>query len=81
MKLTKKELTKIISEVIDNHINEDYGWDIKRGKEQDALEDAIEMFGEKSILQQLVQAMGTSALSDNLSYIFRMNDYESPYLK
>ena len=60
---------------------DNYGWSIKRGKELDALEEFIDVFGEEETLNSLVQAMGSDALRENLEYIFRQNDFNSSYLK
>ena len=60
----------------------DYGWEIRRGKEFDALDEFVEYVGEKSALDQLAQAMGTDELGENLAFIFRQNDFsDSSYLK
>ncbi len=60
---------------------DNYGWEIQRGQEWDAYEDAREVFGDEGLLDALVRAMGDNELGENLAYIFRANDYRSPYLK
>jgi hypothetical protein len=62
-------------------VKEDYGWEIKRGKEWDAFEDALEMMGAEEMAVSLAKAMGTRELGKTLSFIFRNYDYQSPYLK
>ena len=62
-------------------LNEGYGWEIQRGKEFEAFEDAKEAFGAEALLDELALAMGTDQLGENLAYIFRNNDYQSPFIK
>jgi len=89
----KKEIIEITKEVQINEdtilevgdkfeiLNESYGWEIQRGKENDAFEDAKEAFGAEALLDELALAMGTDQLGENLAYIFRNNDYQSPFIK
>jgi len=62
-------------------IKEDYGWEIRRGKEWDAFEDAVDNFGADTVAEGFAGAMGTDELGENLSFMFRNWDYQSPYLK
>ena len=57
-----------------------YGWEIRRGKEWDAYVDALEMMGAEAMAHSLAKAMGNYELGEILAFIFRMNDYQSPYL-
>ena len=61
-------------------LNEDYGWEIRRGKEWDAFEDATDVFGAEEMAKSLALAMGDSELGEILAFIFRNYDYQSPYL-
>ena len=61
-------------------MSEDYGRKIRRGKEWDALEDYVDAVGADYALNSIARAMGDSELGETLAYIFRNEDYESPYL-
>jgi hypothetical protein len=74
--LEKGDRIQVISK-----IKEDYGWGIQRGKEWDAFEDALEVFGAERLVEELARAMETDDLGDTLSFIFRNWEYESPYLE
>ena len=74
--------TDVILEAGDQiQLKEDYGWEIQRGKEWEAYEDYKEMAGADQVADDKAQQMGTAALNDALSYIFRNWDYRSPYLE
>ena len=60
---------------------DNYGWEVQRGKEMDAFDDAMEMFGAEEMANSLAQAIGSDELGENLAFIFRNWDYQSPYLK
>lgn len=57
------------------------GVEVRRGEEWEAFEDALEVFGADTLVQEIVRALDTNELREVLSFIFRMHDYESPYLK
>lgn len=59
---------------ISRRVQESYK--IKRGKEWDAFDEALEIFGAESLLEQFAKAMGTNELSEMLGYIYQMNDIE-----
>jgi hypothetical protein len=61
-------------------VKEDYGWEIQRGSEWEAFEDALEVFGAEKLAEELARAMGNQELGENLAFIFRNWDYRSPYL-
>ena len=64
-----------------NEKNEDYGWEIIRGKEFEAFEEYVELVGEKHALDSIVRAMGTEELGNTLAFIFRNEDFNnSSYL-
>ncbi len=58
-----------------------YGWEIQRGKERDAFHDAMEMFGAKEMADSLARAISSDELGEYLAFIFGNLDYQSPYLK
>ena len=60
-------------------LNEDYGWEVSYDNIWNLYEDMKETFGTDELLESIVRAMGTYDLGDILTYICRMNDYESPY--
>lgn len=62
-------------------IKEDYGWEVSYDNIWNLYEDMKEYFGAEELLESIVRAMGTYDLGDTLTYICRMNDYESPYLE
>lgn len=63
-------------------LKEDYGWEIKRGKEWDALEEMIEIMGEKRALDSIARWMGTDDLGKAIAFIYRNNDIsDSQYLE
>jgi len=57
-----------------------YGWEIKRGKEWDAYEEALEIFGAESLVDQIAQAMRKDDLGETIAFIYRNNDIESEFL-
>ena len=61
-------------------LTEDYGWEIQRGQEYAALEDAIEVMGAEEVLNSLAAYMKTDELNAALGFIFKNWDYDSPYL-
>ena len=62
-------------------LKEDYGWEVSYDNIWNLYEDMKEAFGTDELLESIVRAMGTYDLGDILTYICRMNDYESPYLE
>ena len=62
-------------------LNEDYGWEVSYDNIWDLYEDMKESFGAEELLESIVKAMGTYDLGDILTYICRMNDYDSVYLE
>jgi len=57
-----------------------YGWEIKRGKEWDAYEEALEIFGAESLVDQIAQAMSKDDLGETIAFIYRNNDIDSEFL-
>lgn len=62
-------------------LTEDYGWEVKRGKEWDLLKLMIDTFGTEEILDNLAQALSRDELGDNLAYICRMLDFDNEYME
>lgn len=62
-------------------IKEDYGWEVSYDNIWNLYEDMKEAFGAEELLESIVRAMGTYDLGDTLTYICRMNDYNSQYLE
>ena len=58
-----------------------YGWTIKSDSVLDALEAAEEALGTEGLLDNLVNAMSTDELKENLEFICRMNDIEGDFLE
>lgn len=79
--MKKSELRKMIKEEIQNLTEENYGWQIERGKEWDAYEEALETFGAEKFANEMAKAMGSNELGETLEFIFRQWDYDSPYLE
>ena len=80
--MKRSELKTIIRLVKQEIIKEDYSWEIQRGKEWDAFEQARQVFGDETLLSQIAKAMGTDDLGTTLAFIFRNNDFtDSLYLK
>ena len=62
-------------------IKEDYGWEVSYDNIWNLYDDMKEYFGDEELLESIVRAMGTYDLGDILTYICRMNDYNSQYLE
>ena len=62
-------------------LQEDYGWEVSYDNIWDLYEDMKEAFGAEELLESIAKAMGTYDLGDILTYICRMNDYDSVYLE
>ena len=58
-----------------------YGWEISSDDAYDALMEYVDEVGAEKALDDLVLAMSHDELAANLEYIFRMNEFESQYLK
>lgn len=58
---------------------ESYGWVVEPDEAYEAYEFACEYFGKEDLDSQIVDCLSSDELSDNLAYIFRMNDFEEWY--
>ena len=63
-----------------SRIKEDYGWEVPDENVWDLYEEMKEAFGAEELLESIARALGTYELGQNLAYICRMNDFDSPYL-
>ena len=58
-----------------------YGWEIQRGRVQEAFEEFIEYFGQENAYEQVVETLSDDDLKEALEFVFRMNDFnDSSYL-
>lgn len=58
---------------------ESYGWVVEPDEAYEAYEFACEYFGKEDLDSQIVDCLSSDELSDNLAYIFRMNDFDEWY--
>lgn len=58
---------------------ESYGWVVEPDEAYEAYEFACGYFGKEDLDSQIVGCLSSDELSDNLAYIFRMNDFEEWY--
>lgn len=58
-----------------------YGWSIKYDCVDDALDTVKDVLGVEGLLDNLVMAMSTDELRENLEYICRMQDITGDFLE
>ena len=76
IRLTQKDLRKIVKESVENLLNEaeSGGWVVDTMEAQEAYNMAAEEFGNDELNAAIVRCMGDEVLAQCLAYIFRQYD-------
>ena len=77
MRLTEKDLNKIVKESVNRIIKEaeDGGWVVDSSEAQEAYDLAVQEMGEETINSAIVRCLGNETLAQCLAYIFRQYDF------
>lgn len=75
-KTVKSKLLKTKQSEVKKEAGESYGWVVNSEDAWDKLMLWEETVGAEQALRDLAKSMGDEELSDNLAYIFRMNDFK-----
>lgn len=77
IRLTQKDLRKIVKESVENLLNEaeSGGWVVETDEVDEAYNMAAEEFGTEELNAAIVRSLGDSVLAQSLAYIFRQYDF------
>lgn len=73
----EKYLKNLISESVKRALKEaeDGGWVVENHEVNEAMEMAIQYFGEEYVNEAIVRTLTTDQIAESLAYLFRMWDF------
>ena len=73
----EKYLKSLISESVKRALKEaeDGGWVVESNEVNEAMEMAIQYFGEEYVNEAIVRTLTTDQIAESLAYLFRMWDF------
>ena len=73
----EKYLKSLISESVKRALKEaeDGGWVVESNEVNEAMEMAIQHFGEEYVNEAIVRTLTTDQIAESLAYLFRMWDF------
>lgn len=74
----EKYLKNLISESVKRALKEaeNGGWVVENDEVNEAMEMAIQHFGEEYVNEAIVRTLTTEQIAESLAYLFRMWDFE-----
>ena len=74
----EKYLKSLISESVKRALKEaeNGGWVVENNEVNEAMEMAIQHFGEEYVNEAIVRTLTTDQIAESLAYLFRMWDFE-----
>lgn len=73
----EKYLKNLISESVKRALKEaeNGGWVVENNEVNEAMEMAIQHFGEEYVNESIVRTLGSEQIAESLAYLFRMWDF------